>query len=505
MADDNQGTSHEQDRMGFRFPRLQFSLRTLILVMIVVVGILGWIGTRYARHHERLKANAPLLEAQAAFAAAQVRVDISAGRNSTLESCEVFVLGDVGNPHADLLSFRTNSFDAKAINQTIRAAKSLHLFSEIESVEGHHGVPGTPLPNEFLDALLKLPKLKELTIRQGAIFDDRAVSVLPNDSPLEKLHVATPQLTSAGVTSLLQKAPKLNQLWLNEQALSPEVAGLLNQCIALQADSHLDLPMRVFSSTTDMTLGQKVEEGLQQLNPPYELLLNPGPTNPCAHPWGVVLPNTAPKTYSGLHAKSLRAAVADMVTVIHFDELMEADISETTGFHLADCPRLEKLSLKLCHDTVLERLPALTQLHLQMCGKLQIQDCVGLQSVGYLGFRTTDVQPSLVLQRLPQLRSITYAGSDLTLVDVPALEQMTLYNATSDLLVTVRGLPSLQILILRFDENCKELSADELLSLRKLATLKKLYVYGFLPVPRDQRADLLNELNQFPNFRFSKN
>ena len=193
--------------MKLRPPRLQFSLRTLVVGMVIVAALASWHGARYARHQERLKANAPLIEAQVAFAAAHVYLDTSPGRNTVLESYEEFAFGELGNPQADLLSFRTDGFDAQGIANTIRAAKSLHLFAEIESVSGYQRIPGPPLPNEFLNELLKLPKLKELKIGNAQI-DDRAVNILPTASPLEKLHSTTPQFTAGGVIRLL-KTPAL--------------------------------------------------------------------------------------------------------------------------------------------------------------------------------------------------------------------------------------------------------------------------------------------------------
>src|SRR6478609_7017647 len=49
--------------MKFRLPRLQFSLRTLVIGMVIVAALASWHASRYARFQARVAARAELADA----------------------------------------------------------------------------------------------------------------------------------------------------------------------------------------------------------------------------------------------------------------------------------------------------------------------------------------------------------------------------------------------------------------------------------------------------------
>lgn len=238
--------------MRFRLPRLQFSLRTLVIVVVIVAALASWHGSRYARYKARLVARQQAEERGLVF---YHRLEAEYFLGSKLSAVAQLSLAE----RWDLLCFghETSKFPACEMNmhnyvvnpkpyENKNHAEILQLHPEIEIVRinmitekyrdqfqriaGLIGLDQRELRSRGLFRALNdfttLPNLREFIVSEPAMIEDDWVAALPESCKLTRLDGPI-SLSPKAALELLRKAPHLNYFRLNQAALNETVRETL--------------------------------------------------------------------------------------------------------------------------------------------------------------------------------------------------------------------------------------------------------------------------------------
>jgi hypothetical protein len=184
--------------MKHRLPRLQFSLRTLVIGMVIVAALASWHGARYARFRGRVAAKAELASYEIDLRGKSI-VDIDARKPLTLsERWDQYWFGeDALQQYESVYIHDKEFFAAYAQNPQISFRDLLSRFPEINNLDvgmysfGNHvlakpgNLPETQLlPRDLMLAILALPKLKELRLHRRAVIDAEVAAAMCDKSLL---------------------------------------------------------------------------------------------------------------------------------------------------------------------------------------------------------------------------------------------------------------------------------------------------------------------------------
>ncbi len=249
--------------MALRLPRLQFLLRTLGILLVIVVALASWHGSRYERYKARLAARLQAQEHGLVFytreeAESFQRYTFQADAEPTLaERWDLFWFGPAaGKFPACEMSLKTYTEHPKGfIEKNYHRVLELHPEIEWAMCSAYGDRKGRFGLQEFdrvawvimdqdqklraqammlpVTAFARIPNLRFFQFADPAQLDDLWVDALPEDCALREI-VGFIKLSPAGVQQLFHKAPNLLKIQLTCADFSEEVQNQLSERYTIQ-------------------------------------------------------------------------------------------------------------------------------------------------------------------------------------------------------------------------------------------------------------------------------
>jgi hypothetical protein len=495
--------------MRFRLPRFQFSLRTLVIIVVIVAAAGSWHGSRYARQQARTAARVELIKAGFTLSTLEQATWLNLAKRETPESWvtrwDRYWFGEQAVTEYPVMQIRGFEFhDLEEQGKPLDYARLLSLFPELRHFstdyhfpEGRNSVSNPLLTSpEFVAALGRLPQLEYLRTAQLGPFNDAWVALLPESSPLIDLTIRDAEFTPQGTIQLFKKCPRLKHVTLPARVFNEDLVSYLNTTdkrFQTSEGQYLSDGLQIWVEDTRLSGEFFIPDALQQLKTKFVVgFQRAWNGEPHVSPAELATMNPAPIEMQGLQAESLYVSEVNNFTVQGWPILTFVNLHEARNITVAGCAQLGELAMYGGDRLQVQANPRLWRLHLQHCGRLEISDCESLREPG----GTWEVK-ELSLKRLPQLEKFHSLGRQLELEDLPKLETVELINPTPAQLRELQKLPRLRNLCLYLSTSRDDQELFQLL--KTLPHLERLQLMD--GVSPDDFPVFLQELSQLTKLR----
>jgi hypothetical protein len=236
--------------MKFRLPRLQFSLRTLVIVVVLVAVPVSWHGSRYARYRARMAARVEAAERGLSFYTLEEAESLYGGPLSTVneptvwDKYDVFCFGREASrfPVCALSMYEIVEKQPPYQPGTFHKVLELHPEVDIVDVSLHKRITNGPTPfqrvawaigmNDSIEKsnslaramndLTQRPTLRKFLVDSPAEIDGAWVEALPEPCSLIEIQ-GNLVLSPRSVRLLLKKAPRLEKFEIPSDLFDQDV------------------------------------------------------------------------------------------------------------------------------------------------------------------------------------------------------------------------------------------------------------------------------------------
>ena len=480
--------------------RLQFSFRTLVILVVIVAALASWPAARYARYRGRVAAKAEL----ATYGIELIKQSEDEHLEDPnaqppkppltfAERWDQYWFGEEAlQKYGSVFIDDQKLLPAYEAQPQFDFHEKLRLFPEVDYLsvgetsrfsDSHYGLPPNMaetrlLPRSLMRAILALPQLTELQILRPGRIDAEVAAVFPHDSPLIRLNLSETTLTPEAWRTILARAPRLRQVSIDQHAFDSAIVADLNRTGWPRAGSETThenyAQAYIWVDIFDLRPASMpaLEPSLVELRIAYKLGIS-----------SLLMtkhdPQAAPLVLDGYQAQTINCKNTGNLRLQHFPNLKQSMMARCQNVELQNCPLLQRAIVEHARRLQFEQLPSLDQLIVDESDEFEIRDCPTLER--FLLDRVGHAQ----ISNLPNLNHLDMQGESIELSDVPKLDSVTLIQPTLEQLQTLhKQQSSLKYLALEFAKpwpNAKplpDLPATTLAVLQEFPLLEALQIRG---------------------------
>lgn len=503
-----------------RLPRLQFSLRTLVILVVIVAALASWPAARYARYQARIAAKAEL--ASYGIELRQQWDDPEDERPKPpltyAERWDQYWFGEEAvQKYGTVFVDDQKLLPAYEAQPEIDFHEKLRLFPEVDYLSvgetsrfadfQYNNPPNLNetrlLPSNLMLAILALPQLTELHIVRLGRIDAKVAALFPHDAPLVKLNLSEVTITPDAWRTILARAPRLRQVSIDQHAFDPAIVTDLNRTgwprpgsetmheNYARAYLHVDIIDSRPASTPTL------EPSLADLQIPYSLEI---------HSLLITKhdPQAPPLVLNGYHTQAINCKHTGNLGLQNFPKLTHTLLARCQNVELRNCPLLQRVTIDRARHLQFEQLAKLDHLTVYESDRLELRDCPTLERFWL------DRVGQAKISNLPNLNHLDFQGETFELSDMPKLDSVTLIMPTLEQLHNLRKQqPSLQYLALEFKSNvvpnpdkpAASLPGTTLSVLQEFPQLEGLKICGRLFHTKDDEFEFFQPLRKLPRLK----
>ncbi len=492
-----------------RLPRLQFSLRTLVIVVVIVAALASWPAARYARFRGRVAAKAELAKYGIELRGENIFNEEAKELLPLSERWDHYWFGEEALHKYDFVFINDKEFfPAYEQNPQVSFRELFGRFPEVDDLhvgkqstfaDDFLGEPGNlhetrVLPRDLMLAMLALPKLTSLDISRRGVIDAEVAAALPENSLLEELFLSETTISPEAWRTILARTPHLRQVDIDQHAFDPAIVADLNRSGwprpgAIMTEEERKYAFLAINIVDPRSVaGESLEPCVADLTIPYHLEI-------LSVPHTVMDQLAAPLELAGYQAKRLTCLYAGNLRVRNFPALKIIAVKHCQNVDVSDAPLVETLYVQEARQLKLLGLPKLKMLTIYKCDEFEIQACPKIE---YLGLEETQ---HAKIRDLPNLDDFFFEGGTFELHGVPKLDSVMLQNPTLRQLTDLRQLPTLKYLHIHFNGPSTKLPVTALAELQELPALERLCITGRNTRADDEELAFLSSLNKLQHLR----
>lgn len=480
-----------------RLPRLQFSLRTLVIGMVIVAVLASWHGSRYARYRSRVAAKAELLDCGVQLATEPDAPSFKRIKfrdpESWLYRWDQFWFGDEAVWECSDVDITDGTLERRTAGKIDKVREALRQFPEIQSVEIQFSRSKT-LPHfapKLLADIIQLPNLAELGFSEAGELDAAWAACLPDKLQLRRLSCVKSKIAPAVIQQILERSPSIHELTLEQSMLNEQAVKLLNNWHVLDPDPYFGdetIGLTIFIMGADVIAGSEaLAPCLKKLTQQYDLRIQRGAFD--EEPLML-----KPFPLCDFQVQNLTAMNVDDLTIEEFTRLTIAKLSYCKRARIAGCPVLRSLTISSCPGLAVENLAELRNVRIDHSEQAEFRNCPKLQEIHATG--------SLTLADLPSLELLEFSGKSLTITATPGLETVIITDPTIAEMAALAELPALRNLTLILTSDKEKPPPPEMQeSLAKMRTLERLHINDHTPMLAATLKTLLPAVKTLPRLR----
>ena len=390
--------------MALRFPRLQFSLRTLVILVVIVAAATSWQLWRYRRHEARQAAKTKLESYGFTFYTAAEVLKGAMYYEHELDRTvpEYYSSWDKWCFGAE----STQAYPGCKLMRDEPQEKTEYPLLELFRYFPELQITWTK-PNSQI-VTTALPHLRHAINVQ---IDDLWVQALREHSPLLTISGNKPSLRPESLKQLLHKLPRTRINPLNLSAMNEENIALLNKNRVWTGSDEKpfsDAPQQlfIFADVAEITDRRRVATLLSKAKFPFRLQVH-GDNSP-EQEFRLTEPLTAQLTLA-----DIAHVVIEQVPGLH-----DLGLFNCTDATVNSCPELHGITTfqinRPCKRLMFSANPALEKIYLSFVGKTLVEDSPRLKDFT-ISSAGEDDERLLELRRCGRIGKLAMRGTNLQL------------------------------------------------------------------------------------------